>query len=297
MPKNDTRELGQFIPLHYHFQMLYDRDRMAGFRTAIHQTVKPGAAVLELGSGTGVLSFFAAEKARKVYSVELNLDLVDQARRLLGMNKNGDRVELVHGDAFEYIPPEPVDVVICEMLHVGLLREKQLEMIDAFKSRYQRSFEGQPLPIFIPGAVVQAVQPIQHDFVFEGFFAPLIMFQHPYGIDPRTIELGRPVLYHKLFYEEPFELSCQWSGPVPIEADGNFNAIRFITKNILAIEEESEPEPSAEPKEPVIIDWYNQYLVLPLDSAISVKAGQNVNISLDYKSGDPLSALRPVVTV
>jgi len=282
---NDTRELGQFIPLHYHFQMLYDRVRMAGFRAAISQVVKPGFTVLELGSGTGVLSFFAAENARKVYSVELNLDLVDESRRLLKLNKNGEKVEVIHADAFEYLPPEPVDVVICEMLHVGLLREKQLQMIDAFKDRYQRHFESCPMPIFVPLAVIQALQPVQHDFHFEGFYAPIVMFQHPYGVDPRTIELGEPVLYHQLLYEHPFGLNCQWSGLAPITAEGTVNALRFITKSILAIEPEAQS----------VIDWYNQYLIQPLEQEIPVSPGQNLNVSLDYITGDPLTALRPKV--
>jgi len=256
---NDTRELGQFIPLHYHYNMLLDNVRMAGFRSAINRVVKPGATVLELGGGTGVLSFFAAQRARKVFCVELNLDLVDTARRLLKINNNGNRVEVVHADAFEYIPPEPVDVVICEMLHVGLLREKQAEMIDAFKKRYQSNFEGLPLPIFVPEAVIQAVQPVQQDFHYESYYAPVIMFQHPYGAQPQTIELGGPVIYHHMLYEQPFGLSCKWSGAVPITTEGTLNAVRIITKNILAIVPETQST----------IDWHNQYLVQPIEREIS----------------------------
>ena len=285
MSQSDTRELGQFIPLHYHYAMLYDKARMSGFRAAINQVVKPGATVLELGSGTGVLSFFAAEKARKVYSVELNLDLVDESRRLLRLNRREDKVEVIHADAFEYIPPEPIDVVICEMLHVGLLREKQLAVIDAFKSRYQNCFKG-PLPIFLPQAVIQAVQPVQHDFQFEEFYAPIVMFQHPYIIDPRTTELGNPVIYHQLQYEQRFGLTCEWSGTVPITAEGTLNALRIATKNILAIT----------PEEQSGIYWHNQYLILPLEQKLPVLPGQNMAISLDYPAGAPLSALRPVVT-
>jgi predicted RNA methylase len=285
MKSDETRELGQFIPLHYHFQMLYDNARMEGFRTAINHVVKPESTVLELGSGTGVLSFFAAEKARKVYAVELNLDLVDVSRRLLGFNRNGERVEVIHADAFEYIPPEPVDVVICEMLHVGLLREKQLAVIDAFKSRYQRKFEGS-LPIFIPEATIQAIQPVQHDFNFEGFHAPIILFQHPYSIDPRTTELGEPVIYHQLLYDQNFGFSCQWSGTVPITTEGTLNAFRIATKNILAIIPEKQSS----------ISWHNQYLILPLEEELSVRSGQQIAVSWDYSAGDPLSALRPIVT-
>ena len=285
MALNETRELGQFIPLHYHYNMLSDQARMRGFRAAINQVVKPGATVLELGSGTGVLSFFAAEKARKVFSVELNLDLVDESRRILRLNRYGDKVELIHADAFEYFPPEPVDVVICEMLHVGLLREKQLEMIDAFKSRYQRHFNG-PLPTFIPEAVIQAVQAVHHDFYFEGYYAPTILFQNPYSINPRMRALGEPMIYHKLLYETPYDLSCQWSGAMPITAEGTLNALCFITKNILAIVPDTQST----------IDWHNQYLILPLENEVPVRPGQRMTISLDYPAGAPLSALRPVVS-
>jgi predicted RNA methylase len=266
--------------------MLYDKARIAGFRSAINHVVKPGDIVLELGSGTGVLSFYAAEKASKVYSVEYNLELAEESRRLLRLNPNEERIEVIHADAFEYIPPEPVDAVICEMLHVGLLREKQLAMIASFKSRYQLRFKDLPLPKFIPTAVIQAVQPIQHDFRFEGYYAPLIMFQDPYVDDPRTTILGDAVIYHQLLYEQPYDLSCRCSENMCFTAEGTFNAIRIITKNILAIE----------PKTQAIIDWHNLYLIVPLKQEISVRAGQRMAINFDYPAGAPLSALRPVVT-
>ena len=104
--------LGQFIPVHYHHNMLMDQNRMLNFKSAIDYAVKPGAKVLELGGGTGVLSWFAAAKAAKVYCVEFNPDMVKEARKMLAMNPNGHKVEVVHADAFEYLPPEPVDVVI-----------------------------------------------------------------------------------------------------------------------------------------------------------------------------------------
>jgi protein arginine N-methyltransferase 1 len=139
--------------------------------------------VLELGGGTGVLSFFAAQQADKVYCVEFNPDMVREARKFLAMNPNGHKVEVIHADAFDYLPPEPVDVVICEMIHVAMLREKQVEVIEAFKRRYLARFGG-PLPIFLPEAVVMAVQPLQQEYDFEGFHAPIVQFQ------PTTVGLS-----------------------------------------------------------------------------------------------------------
>ncbi|MCC8108274.1 MAG: methyltransferase domain-containing protein [Planctomycetes bacterium] len=284
-PNDESREVGQFIPLHYHFQMLTDQVRMAGFREAIDTVVKPGATVLELGSGTGVLSYYAAQRAEKVYSVEYNGELVDVSRRLLRNNPNGDRVEVIHGDAFTYLPPEPVDAVVCEMLHVGLVREKQLHVIDSFKRRYAERFPGCRLPAFIPAATIQAFQPVEYDFTFEGYTAAIPVFQDPYSADARATSLGEPMVYQQFFYESPYELACRFSGAVPITAEGTLNALRFVTKNLLAVK----PDLST-------IDWHNQFLIIPLDHGIAVRPGQAVQLNFDYVPGDPLSALHPVVT-
>lgn len=90
---DSEHELGQFIPLHCHYYMLRDRARMTGFRRAIEACVRPGAKVVEFGGGTGVLSFFAAQLASHVWCVERNLELVNEARRLLERNRtpNGSK--------------------------------------------------------------------------------------------------------------------------------------------------------------------------------------------------------------
>jgi len=285
MELNDTKEVGQFIPLHYHFQMLYDNARIIGFKNAIRAVVKPTDIVLELGSGTGVLSFYASEKAKKVYSVEFNGELVEESKRLLRLNPNFEKIEVIHADAFEYMPPEPVDVVICEMLHVGLLREKQLAMIEAFKTRYSKRFSGSIMPVFIPTATIQAIQPVFHDFRFEGYYAPLTLFQDPYHEDPRTLSLGNPVVYHQLMYGEDFGLDCNWSGSIQIAQEGTLNALRVITKNILAMN----------PSDNQIIDWHNQYLIVPLEKELKVKSGQDVKVSFDYKAGAALATFKPII--
>ena len=164
--QNNT--LGANIPLIYHHAMLLDQQRMKGFRDAIAQIVPEGGTVLELGGGSGVLSFFAAQKAAKVYCVERIPANAQAARSFLAQNPNGNRVEVICADAFEYLPPEPVDVVICEMLHVAMVREQQIEVIEAFKARYRAKF-GEKLPRFIPEAFIQGIQAINYSFNFYGY--------------------------------------------------------------------------------------------------------------------------------
>ncbi|MGJ9416426.1 methyltransferase domain-containing protein [Massilia sp. CMS3.1] len=273
--------LGQFIPVHYHHNMLMDQNRMNAFQAAIAHAVRPGMKVLELGGGTGVLSYFAAQQADKVYCVEFNPDLVIEARRFLAMNPNGQKVEVIHADAFEYLPPEPVDVVICEMIHVAMLREKQVAVIEAFKERYLARFGG-PLPIFMPEAVVMAVQPLQQDYNFHGFHAPIVQFQDTTVAWPGTLELAQPAVYSVLDFAEATGSLIAWRGSFTVEQDGTLNALRFVTKNVLAIVQERG----------TTIDWLNHYMTLPLVKSLDVVAGDVVNVAFQYRAGASIPSLQ-----
>lgn len=281
---SETHMLGQFIPLIYHYNMLSDEARMSAFKEAIADVVKPGHTVLELGGGTGVLSHMAAQQGAQVLCVERNPEMAGEARRILKMNPAGAQVTVIEADAFDYIPPGPVDVVVCEMLHVGMLREKQLGVIDAFKRHYKEAIGG-PLPRFIPEAFFQAVQPVQQSFDYLGYHAPVPSFQDPLSIQPRTQVLGEPVLFHSASYAEDYSLDCSWSGHLHFHQAGQFNALRIITKNVLAVNE----------AEQRTVDWFSQYLVVPLEHPLTVQAGQSAQISFSYQSGDPVNALKPVV--
>jgi predicted RNA methylase len=273
--------LGQFIPVHYHHNMLMDQNRMHSFKSAIHYAVFPGAKVLELGGGTGVLSFFAAQQAEKVYCVEFNPDMVQEARRFLAMNPNGHKVEVVHADAFDYLPPEPVDVVICEMIHVAMLREKQVEVIESFKKRYLERFGG-PLPVFLPEAVIMAAQPLQQEYDFEGFYAPIVQFQETNVVYPGTIELAQPAVYSIIDFSQPVDPLFAWEGCFAIEKGGVLNAMRFVTKNVLAIVQEQE----------TTIDWLNHYMTLPLATPVEVAAGDVLQVAFSYRAGGSIPSLQ-----
>lgn len=281
---HDGLELGQFIPLHYHYNMLNDSARVASFRAAIEHVVRPGTRVLELGGGTGVLSFFAARQGARVWCVEHNPQLVHEARKILARNDFTGEVEVIEADAFDYLPPERVDVVICEMIHVAMLREKQIPVISSFKQRYLEKFGG-PLPYFLPEAFIHAVQPVHQSFNFEGYYAPTPLFQDPCTTQDRTWELGQPVIYQSASYKDELPARYEWAGEVGMERAGTLNALRFITKNLLTIL----------PQKGHCIDWHSQYLVVPLEEVLQVKAGQKVCIRFDYAPGDSLDALRPEI--
>lgn len=271
--------LGQFIPLHYHFNMLRDQQRMLPFREAIDLTVPEGGVVLELGGGTGVLSWFAAQKARRVYCVERNPALARAAQSFLASNSRGDRVSVVLADALNYLPPEPVDVVICEMLHVGMVREKQLEVLHRFKERYRHRF-GPTMPRFIPDTSVLAIQPIQQNFNFFGYNAAVPLFEPP-GPHMKDSWLADPFFYSTIDYNTEIPQEFHVSAELSIQVDGLFNAISLLTNNFLAFVL----------SEKRAVTWLMNQLILPLTQPIPVTAGDVVSVKLSYQAGGTIESL------
>ena len=281
MPDDAPEFPADVIPIQYHFNMLSDGARMDGFHRAIQLAVRPGMKVVDLGGGTGVLSWFAAAQgAEQVWCVEYLPEMAAAARAALDDNEHGERVTVVNTDANLFLPPEPVDVVLCEMLHVGLLREKQTQVIASFKERYLARFGG-PLPRFVPEATLQAVQPVQQDFEYFGYRTATPIFQDPRVEQPRTIELGPPQVFQSFTYDGVLPERVAYRKPVAIERGGVFNAVRMVTKNLLAIDASSGQT----------ADWIMSYLIVPLPTPLLVDAGDAPGVTFGYEPGDELSAL------
>lgn len=257
------------IPLQYQALLLVDECRMTAFENAIARTVTPGLRVLDLGAGTGVLSYFAARQGARVTAVEWEPRVFETARSSLRAAL-GDQVRTVNADARDYLPDGPVDLVMCEMLHVGLLRERQIEVIDGFKSRYPG-----PMPRFLPAACVQAAQPVQHDFTYSGYTVAAPVFQHPDHRQPRTVEIAPPEVFQQFFYSDPLPSSCDADLRFTATVAATVNGVRVITKNLLTAG----------------VDWLMNYLVVPLPEPVTVGPGDEIHVCFSYCPGDEISAL------
>ncbi len=282
---SEREQLGQFIPPHYHGQMLANVERMEAFKSSIHAVVRPGYKVLELGGGTGVLSFFALQCGAEVTCVDANPEMIETARLLLRQNPGGERVQLVLADAMTYIPEAPVDVVICEMLHSALLREQQLLVLDAFRHHHLQRFG--KLPIFLPDTTLLAVQPVQQNFDFMGFHAPIPLFQQASLPQPDTIGLGDPVIYGVIEYQEAQSLLLRADFVFQAHAEGELNALRFITKNLVAIVAQEQRS----------IDWHCHYLVLPLSQPVHLNAGDRLRLRFHYLAGGSIHQLQQALLI
>lgn len=122
-------DLAHFSNPWEHVRLLSDADRNEALIDVLARRA-PGARVLEVGCGTGLLSCIAARLgARRVYAVEPT-PLVEQARALVEANGLGDVVEVLRGRV-EDLEPRPVDVAFSELLNADPFVEGVLEAMAA----------------------------------------------------------------------------------------------------------------------------------------------------------------------
>jgi hypothetical protein len=122
--------------LAYHRGMLADHDRVDRYREAIHAVVRPGDVVVDVGAGTGVLSYFACQAgAARVYAIEGG-PIIALARELSRANGFDDRVTFVPGHSSRVTLPEPADVLITETLWNFGIGEGMMGFIDDARRRF-----------------------------------------------------------------------------------------------------------------------------------------------------------------
>ena len=74
--------------------------------------LSPGAAVLDLGTGSGIGAVFAGRRARRVVAVDLNPEAVRCARINLALHHLDDHCEVREGDLFGPIGNERFDLIL-----------------------------------------------------------------------------------------------------------------------------------------------------------------------------------------
>lgn len=263
---------GGLIPQPYHHMMLANASRMAAFRHGIAAVVRPGDVVVEAGAGTGVLSALAAQAgAKQVYALELSPDLAAVARRTMDLNGLAGAVSVVQGPAQAFVPPEPVDVVICEMLHVGLVNEQQVPVVRALRANLPHSERVR----WLPYAAVSAVQAMEIDYRYEGLEIPLIRSSNPHIEDPRLQAAGDPVTYWVCEMHDP-EPRVETVVALPITRPARVNAVQIITKAVMTPNFDHPAN-----------DWYLFQLQLPMP-ARDVAAGDTLLLRIAYDAGAAL---------
>jgi SAM-dependent methyltransferase len=158
-----------------HRAMIRDRPRTEAFRRAIEAAVEPGDVVLDVGTGTGILSLLAARAgAARVYAVE-QTSIARLAQELVAANGYGDTVEVIEGDIVDVELPEKVDVLVSEWLGGFGIDEGMLVPVLVARDRWLKAGG-----VMIPASVVAWTALVEDAYVRETLD---FLRSGPYGLD------------------------------------------------------------------------------------------------------------------
>lgn len=102
--------------------------------------------VLDVGAGSGILSFFALQAgAKKVYAVEAS-SMAKHAQLLVQANSCVGKIEVLAGKIEEINLPEPVDIIISEPMGYMLFNERMLETYLHAKKWFKSPEQGRMFP-------------------------------------------------------------------------------------------------------------------------------------------------------
>lgn len=127
--------------LYHQKQMLMDHVRMRAYHSAImsNKSLFEGKVVLDVGTGSGVLSLWAAQAgAAKVYAVEYT-DMAIHARKMVEANGLSHVIEVIQSSVEELELPCQVDIIISEWMGYILLRESMLDSVIRARNKWMKA--------------------------------------------------------------------------------------------------------------------------------------------------------------
>lgn len=263
----------------FHRRLLANETRTEGFRQAIVQTVRPGDVVADVGTGSGILAFFACQAgASKVYAIE-PADVVEVARQVSIRNGFQDRIVFTHDFSSRTVLPEKVDV---------LLSDCDLRMIDAVIDARRRWLKEDGR--LIPRSITCSIVPIEtaenyrradywmskrYDVDFSPFRPFIVNSVHALRIDQCSF-LSAPAPLAKAVFAEAETADLRGEISFEVTNDGVLHgiAVWFMTE-ILGT--------TGGPGSKAIVrpDWGHAFL--PVESAVPVVAGDLVSVSLHIR--------------
>lgn len=164
---------GSYLDVNTHRDMLSDVVRTSAYEEAIKKHVKPGARVIDFGSGTGVLAIFAARAGGRVDAIE-RTGMVVHAREI-ARRSGCENIRFHHTDHAGFELDDRVDVIVSEWMGHAVFYESMLEPLIALRRRWLA-----PGGVMLPTRVgLACALVIDEELYDEASF----LERQPYGID------------------------------------------------------------------------------------------------------------------
>jgi type I protein arginine methyltransferase len=265
------------------FECLADTERTARLIAAVEAVVRPGDRVLELGTGTGILSLAAARAgAASVDAYELSDSTAAMARRNIAANDLSGVIRVVEADVTTCRFSGPYDVVIAELISVGLVEEL---LVPAFDNLVAQDVLASDVRV-VPAAQSTFVELVDADDEFFGFRLPMIQIEQTWQDQRVRRAVTGPQLVSQADFTDAARAGAQVDDRVvaslalDVVAAGQVNALRMTSVSHLA---------------PGIDSGWTQCMNSPALVPVperTVTSGDRVSAHLSYRMGGGFAGLR-----
>lgn len=154
--------------------MLQDVVRTTAYDEALRRTVTPGCRVIDFGTGTGVLSIFAARHgAGQVDAIERTA-FVHNAKRIAAASGQ-PHIRFHHADHESFSTDGQADVLVSEWMGHFLFYEAMLEPLIAVRNRWLK-----PGGVMVPSKMMAHAALVTDEQLYEDL---AFLVWQPYGID------------------------------------------------------------------------------------------------------------------
>ncbi len=148
--------------INYHLSMLVDDVRTGSYGQAISRVVKAGDVVVDIGCGSGILSFLACRAgARHVYAIESEA-VIEMAKLVAAKNGFQDKITFFNDVSFAVELPEQADVIVTETMGTFGFEEGILGSLADARDRFLK-----PGGKLIPHSVELFLVPVEMPQFYE----------------------------------------------------------------------------------------------------------------------------------
>jgi protein arginine N-methyltransferase 1 len=117
-------------------EMIADRVRFEAYSRALRNAVSPGAVVVDLGAGPGVMAVLACQfGARRVFAIEPS-PIIQVARQIAAANSCADKIEFIEELSTRVTLPERAQVIVSDLRGVLPLFTRHIPSIVDARRRF-----------------------------------------------------------------------------------------------------------------------------------------------------------------